>query len=100
AYIDRSDLMLDTLPPVEYTYDDEWAMLSDIAATEGAAVYFDGTDLHYRNGRSDVSPTGQTANPTITARSELKDLRYVSGVEQIANFITVGYTAYAPRINE
>jgi hypothetical protein len=92
AFIDKSSIYLDVLPQFDENLD-TWSMVSAIADAEFAAAYFDGQGRpHFRNSRSDASAAGQTVQRLITARQSLKDLQYESGVQQIANLVSVNYT--------
>ena len=100
AYIDKSENELDTFPFVDPATD-TWGLLSAIADTEFAAIYFDGQGIpHYRNTRSDVNAVGQTVQKLLTTRVNVKDLEYSSEVSQVANVINVGYTQHAAFVEQ
>lgn len=100
AFIDKSPLQLDVLPVIDDNAD-AWTIVSSIAEAEFAAAYFDGQGRpHFRNSRSDASAAGQTVQRTITARQALKDLQYESGVQQIANYISVSYSPMLLVVNQ
>lgn len=100
AYIDKSENELDAFPFVDLTTD-TWSLLSAIAETEFAALYFDAQGIpHYRNTRSDVNAVGQTVQKALTARVSVKDLDYSSNLSQIANIVSVGYTPHVFAINQ
>lgn len=91
AYVDKTENELDAFPFIDPGVD-TWGILSSIAETEFAAIYFDGRGIpHYRNTRSDVNTVGQTVQKLITARQNLKDLAYSSEISQIANVVSVSY---------
>lgn len=99
AFIDKSDNVLDCLPFIDDT-EDTFSIIAAISEVESAAFFFDADGYpHYRTGRSNVTTTGQTVQKTITARSSLSDLKYESGVQQIANIVSVGYTAFLPVVD-
>lgn len=100
AFIDKSDLVLDSLPFIDDN-EDAFSILSAIADAEIAAFFFDADGYpHYRTSRSDVSTTGQTVQGQFTSRKALQDVNYESGVQQIANIVSVGYTPFLPVIDQ
>ena len=100
AYIDKSENELDAFPFVDPATD-VWTMLSAIADTEFAALYYDGDGVpHFRNTRSDVNTMGQTVQKLLTARVNVKDLDYASDLAQVANVINVGYTPHVAILNQ
>jgi hypothetical protein len=99
AYIDKSENILDVIPYIDPN-DDTFKLVSDIAAAEFAAFFFDEDGFpHYRTSRSDASATGQTVQRQLTSRKSLRDISYESGVLQVRNIVNVGYTPYAASIN-
>ena len=100
AFIDKSAIYLDVLPLFDENVD-TWTMVSAIADAEFAAAYFDGQGRpHFRTTRSDASVAGQTVQRLITARQSLKDLQYESGVQQIANLVSVNYSPMLLVVNQ
>lgn len=98
AFVDKSENLLDVMPAVDPTAD-TFTLVSDIAAAEFAAFFFDADGYpHFRNSRSDASTTGQTVQRSITSRKNIQDIEYESGVLQVRNVISVGYTPYAATI--
>lgn len=99
AFVDKSENLLDVFPFVDPNVD-TFGVVSDIASAEFAAFFFDADGYpHFRNSRSDASTTGQTVQKSITSRKSIKDISYESGVLQIRNIISVGYTPYGATIN-
>lgn len=100
AFIDKSENELTTFPYVDPATD-VWSLLSAIAETEFAAIYFDGDGIpHFRNTRSDVSVAGQTIQKLLTSRVNLKDIEYSSDLAQIANIVDVSYSPHIPILNQ
>lgn len=99
AFIDKSNNVLDCVPVIDDTQD-AFGVISEIADVESAAFFFDADGYpHYRNTRSDVTTTGQTIQKQLTARKTLQDLGYESGVQQIANIISVAYVTFETIVN-
>lgn len=99
AFIDKSDNRLDCIPFIDDN-DDTFSIIATMAGVESAAFFFDADGYpHFRTARSNVSTTGQTVQKQITARRSLRDLSYESGVMQIANIVSVGYTKFLPIVN-
>jgi hypothetical protein len=99
AFVDKTENLLDAMPFIDINAD-TFSVVSDIAAAEFAAFYFDEDGYpHYRNSRSDASTTGQTVQRSITARRSIESIAYESGVAQIRNIVTIGYTPFAPSTN-
>lgn len=100
AFIDKSENILDCIPTID-DQQDTWSVVTDIASAEFAAVYFDADGFpHFRTSRSDVTPTGQTVQKQITSRKTLKDIEYTSGVAQIRNITSVGYTPFVTFLDQ
>lgn len=100
AFVDKSENVLDVFPFVDQN-DDSFTIATAIANAEFAAFFFDADGYpHFRNSRSDASITGQTVQKTITARGSIQSIAYESGVLQVRNIISVGYTPFASSINE
>ena len=99
AFIDKSENIIDVIPYIDVNVD-SFSIVSDIAAAEFAAFFFDADGYpHYRTSRSDVSTTGQTIQRLVTSRRSIKSIAYESGVLQIRNIISVGYTPFVASIN-
>jgi len=99
AFIDKSDNVLDCVPVIDSAID-AFNVIAAISDAEFSAFFFDADGYpHYRNTRSNVTTTGQTVQKQITARRSLEDLRYESGVQQIANIISVSWTEFLPVVN-
>lgn len=99
AFIDRSDNLMDSTLAVDVGTDC-YALLSEIADAEFAAVYFDADGHpHYRTRYSDYTTVGQTVQRTLTTLNGLKDVDYQSGVDQLANSIAVPFTPVDIRDN-
>jgi hypothetical protein len=99
AFIDKSDNAIDVIPVIDPT-EDAFGVIAAISDVESAAFFFDADGYpHYRTGRSNVTTTGQTVQRQITARKSLQDLGYESGVQQIANIISVAYTEFLPIVD-
>lgn len=99
AFIDKSDNVLDCVPVIDDNTD-SFSVIAAISDAEFSAFFFDADGYpHYRNTRSNVTTTGQTVQKQITARKSLEDLRYESGVQQIANIISVSWTEFLPVVN-
>jgi len=95
AFIDKSENVLDVLPLIDINADG-FSIVSDIANAEFAAFFFDEDGYpHYRTSRSDASDVGQTIQKMVTSRRSIADIGYESGVLQIRNIISVGYTPFA-----
>ncbi len=99
AFIDKSDVILDVVPVIDPNQD-AFGVLAEISDVESAAFFFDADGYpHYRTGRSNVTTTGQTVQRQITAQKSLQDLGYESGVQQIANIISVAYTEFLATVD-
>jgi hypothetical protein len=99
AFIDKSENLLEAMQPIDPALD-AWGLLTQLAETEYAAVYFD-ADMrpHFRTRRSDGRPAGQTVVRTLRATDALRDLDYVNGVAQVINSVAVPYTTFSYVIN-
>jgi hypothetical protein len=92
AFIDRSENLMDGMPPVD-PGSDVWQLVSQLAEAEFAAVYFDADGYpHYRTRYSDVTDTGITTQRTLTTLNALRDVDYASGLDQLANQIQANWT--------
>lgn len=99
AFVDKSENILDVMPAIDPNQD-IFGVVSDIANAEFAAFFFDADGYpHFRNSRSDASPTGQTVQKTVTARHDIRGIAYESGVLQIRNIVSVGYAPFTAVIN-
>lgn len=99
AFIDKSSNVIDVVPVIDDTAD-AFSIISAISDVESAAFFFDADGYpHYRTSRSDVTTTGQTVQRQLTARKSLQDLGYESGVQQIANIVSVGWTSFVPVVD-
>ncbi len=91
AFIDKSGYQIDAAPKID-PLTDTWQLLSEMAASDYSAIYFDEKGYpHWRTAQSDVSVAGQTLQRTVTTRNALKDLGYNLSLQQVANEITVPY---------
>lgn len=95
AFVDKSENLLEAVQPIDPALDG-WGLLTQLAETEYAAVYFD-ADMrpHFRTRRSDGRPAGQTVVRTLQATDVLRDLDYTSGVQQVINTVAVPYTTFS-----
>lgn len=99
AFIDRSENVMDGMPPVD-AGSDVWQLVTQLAEAEFAAVYFDADGYpHYRTRYSDVTDAGIATQRTLSVLNALRDVDYASGLDQLANQIRTSWTPIATTLD-